>query len=95
MGDIRRALPELTMVNCSQLMDEVRWIKTAGEVAQQKQAADLLDDVLTEIFPTIRDGETEREVHARVIAGLHEARSCLRAWYPELEFERRHVRRRK
>jgi Xaa-Pro aminopeptidase len=65
---IRRALPELTMVNCSQLMDEVRWIKTAGEVAQQKQAADLLDDVLTEIFPTIKDGETEREVHARVVA---------------------------
>ena len=26
---------------------------------------------------------------------LHEARSCLRAWHPELEFERRHVWRRK
>jgi Xaa-Pro aminopeptidase len=56
------------MVNCSRMMDEVRWIKTEAEVAQQKRAADLLDDVLAEIFPTIREGETEREVHARVLA---------------------------
>jgi Xaa-Pro aminopeptidase len=41
---------------------------TLAEVAQQKRAADLLDDVLAEIFPTIREGETEREVHARVLA---------------------------
>lgn len=65
---IQRKLPRLEMVNCSRMMDEVRWIKTPGEVAQQKQAADLLDDVLAEVFPTIRDGETEREVHARMIA---------------------------
>ncbi len=66
--EIQRALPKLEMFNCSSMMDEVRWIKTPGEIAQQKNAADLLDDVLAEIFPTIRDGETEREVHARMIA---------------------------
>jgi Xaa-Pro aminopeptidase len=66
--EIQRALPRLEMVNCSRMLDEVRWIKTPGEIAQQKRAADLLDDVLTEVFPTIRDGETEREVHARMIA---------------------------
>jgi Xaa-Pro aminopeptidase len=65
---IQHKLPRLEMVNCSRMMDEVRWIKTPGEVVQQKQAADLLDDVLAEVFPTIRDGETEREVHARMIA---------------------------
>ena len=37
----------------------------AGEIELQKKAADLLDDVLLEVFPTIRDGDTEREVHAR------------------------------
>jgi Xaa-Pro aminopeptidase len=67
-GQIQRMLPNLEMTNCSPLMDKVRWIKTPLEVLQQKQAADLLDDVLAEIFPTIRDGETEREVHARMIA---------------------------
>jgi Xaa-Pro aminopeptidase len=66
--EIQCALPRLEMFNCSRMMDEVRWIKTTGEIAQQKHAADLLDDVLAEIFPTIRDGETEREVHARMVA---------------------------
>jgi Xaa-Pro aminopeptidase len=66
--EIKQALPRLEMMNCSRMMDEVRWIKTEAEVAQQKRAADLLDDVLAEIFPTIREGETEREVHARVLA---------------------------
>jgi Xaa-Pro aminopeptidase len=66
--EIQRTLPRLEMFNCSQMMDEVRWIKTPGEIAQQKTAADLLDDVLAEVFPTIQDGETEREVHARMVA---------------------------
>jgi Xaa-Pro aminopeptidase len=66
--EIQCALPRLEMFNCSRMMDEVRWIKTPGEIAQQKSAADLLDDVLAEIFPTIREGETEREVHARMVA---------------------------
>jgi Xaa-Pro aminopeptidase len=69
-NEIQRILPRLEMFKCSRMMDEVRWIKTEGEIAQQKAAADLLDDVLAEIFPTIRAGETEREVHARMIAAF-------------------------
>ena len=70
--EIQRALPKLQMINCSRMMDEVRWIKTAGEITLQKQAADMLDDVLFEVFPTIRLGESEREVHAHIVE------SCLR-----------------
>ena len=70
--EIQRALPKQQMINCSRMMDEVRWIKTAGEITLQKQAADKLDDVLFEVFPTIRLGESEREVHARIVE------SCLR-----------------
>src|SRR5262249_8824980 len=66
--EIQRALPRLKMVNCSPIMDEVRWVKTDGEIALQKTAADLLDDVLLSVFPTIRAGESEREVHSRIIA---------------------------
>jgi Xaa-Pro aminopeptidase len=69
-GQIQQRLPGLQMMNCSPLMDEVRWIKTPGEVAQQKQAADHLDEVLADIFPTIRDGESERDVHARMISAF-------------------------
>jgi Xaa-Pro aminopeptidase len=70
--EIQRALPRLQMVNCSRIMDEVRWIKTPGEIDLQKKVADLLDDALLEVFPTIRAGDTEREVHARIVE------SCLR-----------------
>ena len=70
--EIQGALPRLQMVNCSRIMDEVRWIKTPGEITLQKKVADLLDDVLLEVFPTIRPGDTEREVHARIVE------SCLR-----------------
>src|ERR1700704_3017044 len=30
-GEIRKALPGLEMINCSRMMDEVRWIKTPAE----------------------------------------------------------------
>lgn len=66
--EIQRALPALEMVDCSRMMDEVRWIKTAGEVELQTEAADMLDDVLLQCFPTIRVGESERDVHARIMA---------------------------
>ena len=70
--EIQGVLPKLKMINCSRMMDEVRWVKTAGEIRLQKQAADMLDDVLFEVFPTIRPGDSEREVHARIVE------SCLR-----------------
>jgi Xaa-Pro aminopeptidase len=70
--EIQTALPKLQMVNCSRMMDEVRWVKTAGEIALQKTAADMLDGVLFEVFPTIKPGDTERAVHARIVE------SCLR-----------------
>jgi Xaa-Pro aminopeptidase len=66
--EIQHALPQLEMVNCSPLMDQVRWVKTPGEIELQKTAADLLDEVLLEVLPTIRHGDTEREVHARFLA---------------------------
>lgn len=69
---IQRVLPRLHMVDCAQMMDEVRWVKTSEEIALLKKGADLLDNAYLEAFPTIRAGETEREVHSRVIY------SCLR-----------------
>lgn len=70
--EIRGLLPHLQMVDCAQMMDEVRWIKTPGEIAVLKAAADILDDAYLEVFPTIRPGETERDVHSRIVA------SCIR-----------------
>ena len=65
--EVATLLPKAAIVDCSRLMDEVRWIKTPGEVALLKEAADLLDDAYLEVFPTVREGETERAVHGRIV----------------------------
>jgi Xaa-Pro aminopeptidase len=69
--EVQRLLPRIQMVDCTQMMDEVRWIKTPGEIVLLKKGADLLDDAYLEVFPTIRPGDTERAVHSRLIG------SCL------------------
>ena len=70
--EVQRELPQLQMVDCAAMMDEVRWIKTEAEIRRLKVGADLLDDAYLEVFPTIKAGETERAVHSRLIG------SCLR-----------------
>lgn len=70
--EIQQTLPGLQMVDGAGMLDQVRWIKTPGEIALLKRGADLLDDAYLEVFPTIRPGATERAVHARIIG------SCLR-----------------
>jgi Xaa-Pro aminopeptidase len=70
--EIQDEVPGLHMIDCARMMDEVRWVKTEGEIALLKKGADLLDDAYAEVFPGIVPGETERAVHSRLIG------SCLR-----------------
>jgi Xaa-Pro aminopeptidase len=65
-------LPRLTLVECTQLMEQVRSIKTPGEIALIKRAAEILDNAFLEVFSTLRVGETERDAHSRMVA------ACLR-----------------
>ena len=67
--DVAKHLPAMTMLDCSDLMDEVRRIKTPAEIERFRAGAALLDAAFVEVLPTIRAGELEREVHARLIAG--------------------------
>ena len=69
---IQKAAPSLQMVECTNLMDRVRWIKTDDEVRLIRRAADLLDDAYLEAFRRIRPGDTERKVHADMMG------TCLR-----------------
>lgn len=70
--EVQRELPRLEMVDCTPMMDSVRWVKTEPEIRRLKVGADVLDDAYLDVFPTIKPGETERAVHSRLIA------SCLR-----------------
>ena len=65
--EVQRLLPRAEIVDCTRMMDEVRWIKTSGEVELIKRAADLLDEAYLEVFPAVRAGDTEREVHGRLL----------------------------
>lgn len=64
---VERALPSIQMVDCTEVMNRVRWIKTAEEVEMLRRAADLLDDVYYEVFQRVRPGDTERKLHADMI----------------------------
>jgi len=70
--EIRKGAPKMQMVECTALMDRVRWIKTDDEVALIRRAADLLDDAYLEAFGRIKPGDTERKVHADIMG------TCLR-----------------
>jgi Xaa-Pro aminopeptidase len=65
---ITAALPKLRLADCTRMFDEVRWIKTPGEVALIKRGADMLDEAFLEVFRSMRQGETERSAHARLVA---------------------------
>ena len=65
---LESALSGATLVDCTRVMEEVRWIKTPGEVGRIREAARILDEVYLDVFPTVRDGERECELHARLVA---------------------------
>ena len=70
--EILGLLPEARVVDSTDLMDRVRWIKTTEEVKALESGARLLDEAYLEVLPTVRPGDTERLVHSRIIE------SCLR-----------------
>ncbi len=69
--ELERALPNARVFDCTEMMNEVRWIKTPGEVELLKKAADIQDEAFLEAFSGVREGETEAQVHSRML------KSCL------------------
>jgi Xaa-Pro aminopeptidase len=63
---LRSHLPKARWVDITAMMERVRWIKTPSEIALLKRAADLLDEAYLRVFPTIRAGDSERQIHARI-----------------------------
>jgi len=65
---LRARLSSMRMVDGTVAMDEVRAVKTDGELALLKRAADLLDDAYAKVLPNVRPGMRERDVHAMLVA---------------------------
>ena len=74
-AEIESLLPDAQFVDCTSLMNSVRWIKTPAEIALLKESADIQDDAHLEVFPTIRPGDRERDIHARFLRS-HIERGC-------------------
>ena len=70
--EINGLLPRARIVDSTDMMDRVRWIKTSEEVEALEAGAQLLDEAYLEVLPSVRPGDTERLVHSRIIE------SCLR-----------------
>ncbi len=69
-AELKHALPSAEFVPADEKMEWIRSIKTPGELALMKRAADLTDDAILEAFTSARVGDTEWEIHSRVIAGV-------------------------
>ena len=54
--DVNRLLPRARLIDCAELMDRVRWIKTPEEVAALEAGAKMLDEAYLEVLPTVRPG---------------------------------------
>ncbi len=66
-------------VATSDLVESERVIKDAGEVAAIRAAAEMAQAALAELLPTVRVGETEREIAARLELALRRRGS---EWHP-------------
>ncbi len=64
---IARNSPRMTMLDSATMMDEVRVVKTEGEIALFKKGADILDDAFMKCFPMVRPGMRERDLHGALM----------------------------
>jgi Xaa-Pro dipeptidase len=64
----RSELPDAELVDCTTLLEGVRNIKTPGEIALLRRAVEIQDRAHLEVFGSARPGDTERQLHARMVA---------------------------
>lgn len=63
-------LPRAEFVECADLLDRLRNLKTPAEVAILRNAAHAQDEAHLDVFRSARPGDTERELHARMLEAL-------------------------
>jgi Xaa-Pro aminopeptidase len=64
------ALPGAELIDCTGLLDRLRQRKTDAEVAIMRNAAHAQDAAHLDVFRRARPGDTERELHARMLEAL-------------------------
>ena len=69
---IRSALPRAELIDCTDLLESVRNEKTPGEIALLRQAVEIQDQAHLEVFSRASPGDTERQLHARMVGRMLE-----------------------
>lgn len=72
---LRTLLPDVRWVDASHLVPEERLIKSAAEIAYQRQAAEMADHAMEQVFAAIRPGVSETELAGIASKALGEAGS--------------------
>lgn len=69
MQELERLMAHAQLVPCDEQFEWIRSLKTPREIAMLKEAGDLLDDATREAFASARAGDSEWDIHRRVIDG--------------------------
>ncbi|MFB6311382.1 MAG: M24 family metallopeptidase [Salinirussus sp.] len=67
---LEEALPEATLVDCSAELTAVRNVKTDREIEILRESVEIQDAAHLEVFETAKPGDTEKELHARLIESM-------------------------
>lgn len=70
--ELQAALPDAELVDCTDLLESVRNIKTPVEIERLKTAIEIQDEAHLKVFSEARPGDTERDLHARMIGRMLE-----------------------
>jgi Xaa-Pro aminopeptidase len=71
-SELTRLLPALSQHDAWPLLNEIRQVKTPAEVEVMTRANRMTADTLEEVLRTVRPGQTEREIGARLAGLLYE-----------------------
>lgn len=67
---LRKLLPDTQIVDSSNLLDELRAVKSGEELAYMKRAGEIASDAITDCLPQIHQGILDSEIGSLLISGL-------------------------
>ena len=68
--NIQEAFPQAKLVNCTDMMQEIRAIKSAEEVSMLERSAAIIEKAIDAMKQTARPGVSEKEVYATMLHAM-------------------------
>jgi Xaa-Pro dipeptidase len=72
-AELQTLLPNAELVDCTDMLERVRNVKTPGELERLRIAAEIQDEAHLKVVSRARAGETERVLHARMVGRMIES----------------------